>query len=141
MPGNPKTWNNYTGQKFNSLTFLRKSNVKERHGTAFLWEVQCDCGKIILAKATHVLSSSKKHCGCQPFESRRIDRTGTRLGCLTFIRKLDEKRFGTSLYECKCDCGNIIKATYNKLSLLVLPSCGCKNKNKYSRKEFANASF
>jgi hypothetical protein len=130
MPGKSETWADYSGQKFNSLTFLRKSKVRDRYGSAFLWEVQCDCGKIILAKSTHVLSSRKKHCGCLPSEGKRIDRTNQRLGYLTFIRKLDEKRFDTCLWEVKCDCGNTIKETYNKLSLLIFPSCGCKNKNK-----------
>lgn len=38
-----------------------------------------------------------------------IDLTGKQIGYLTVIQKLDERKNGSCLWLCKCDCGNEVK--------------------------------
>lgn len=50
---------------------------------------------------------------------------GKRFGSLTVIRKTNEKYSdGSCLYECKCDCGKIVKTTSSRLKSGHTTSCG-----------------
>jgi hypothetical protein len=49
------------------------------------------------------------------------DKTGRKYGYLTAITKLDNL-----LWECKCDCGNLIIVKASKFYYCKSPSCGCK---------------
>ena len=50
---------------------------------------------------------------------------GKKFGSLTVIRKTNEKYSdGSYLYECKCDCGQIIMSTSSKLKSGHTQSCG-----------------
>lgn len=58
-----------TGQRFGRLTFIRKDIA--RNGRA-MWRLKCDCGKEIVARASHVKAHETKSCGCFSIESSRI---------------------------------------------------------------------
>lgn len=64
---------------------------------------------------------------------------GKKFNRLTVIRKTEEKdNKGRELWECKCDCGNILKASYRQLSHNEIKSCGClREENRRYRKEHA----
>lgn len=53
------------------------------------------------------------------------DLVGKRFGKLTVLSKTDEKKNGSYLYKCKCDCGNIKMATARDLGSKRVQSCGC----------------
>ena len=56
---------------------------------------------------------------------------GKRYGKLTFIEKLDRREHNTSVYLCKCDCGNFKKVNINNLHTGHTKSCGgLKNRIK-----------
>ena len=56
---------------------------------------------------------------------------GKRYGLLTVVEKLDIREHETSVYLCKCDCGNVKEVNINKLNTGHTKSCGClKNKIK-----------
>ena len=56
---------------------------------------------------------------------------GKRYGKLTVIEKLDRRKHYTSVYLCKCDCGNFKKVNINNLHTGHTKSCGClKNRIK-----------
>lgn len=56
---------------------------------------------------------------------------GKRYGNLTVIKKLDRREHETSVYLCKCDCGNLKEVNINKLHTGHTKSCGClKNRIK-----------
>lgn len=63
--------------------------------------------------------------------SKRIDLTGQRFGKLVVIKMIyNGTKSGTTLCECKCDCGNIIiKSSPSLRKAKLLPSCGCNNIN------------
>ena len=56
---------------------------------------------------------------------RALDLTNQRFGKLVAIRRLDEKKNGCFLWECKCDCGNICKVPASYLKNGNTKSCGC----------------
>lgn len=60
--------------------------------------------------------------------SRIKDIVGERFGKLTVVRYLrtDVKPYGhTVIWECKCDCGNIVEVSTNALRSGNTKSCGC----------------
>lgn len=57
--------------------------------------------------------------------SKRIDRTGERFGRLTIVRFAGVGKNWVGIWECICDCGNIVKVQYNNLYNGTTRSCGC----------------
>lgn len=56
------TAKDWTGQKFNRLTFI--SPTDKKNGTSILWLLQCECGKTTIAKPSSVAFGGTKSCGC-----------------------------------------------------------------------------
>ena len=54
---------------------------------------------------------------------------GNRYGRLTVIGVSEKTRNRLSLWECKCDCGNIVLVDKNKLKTGHTSSCGCLRKD------------
>ena len=130
---------NLTGQKFGMLTAIRPTD--KRSGTSIVWECRCDCGEVIFA-STHNLTSGKiKSCGCLKTETTRrntdkgISRNivGQRFGKLTVIRPTERRNGGSILWECRCDCGNMVFATILSLSSGITRSCGCIKNDSESK--------
>ena len=62
------------------------------------------------------------------------DITGERFGYLTAIKKVGFKNKST-LWECKCDCGNTTIVQYTNLKKGRTVSCGCwNNKKRFTHK-------
>lgn len=55
------------------------------------------------------------------------DITGFKYGRLTVIRYMGKNKYYRSLWECKCDCGNICITDSNVLQQGHKQSCGCLN--------------
>lgn len=55
---------------------------------------------------------------------------GTRFGRWTVLRKSGYHRNGQTLYECRCDCGNIKEVRKSSLLLGESKSCGCVSREK-----------
>jgi len=55
------------------------------------------------------------------------DITGMRFGSLKVLRREKQRKSGTSYWLCRCDCGNIVTVSKNKLTSKIHPaeSCGC----------------
>lgn len=63
------------------------------------------------------------------------DLTGKKFGELTAIKPI--KRGGASkkiVWECKCDCGNVVQRVSSDLLSGRTYSCGCKKRDKISKK-------
>lgn len=58
--------------------------------------------------------------------NRRIDLTNFRSGLLVAIRPTEERLHGNVLWECRCDCGNVVKFTATKIHLGKVTHCGCR---------------
>lgn len=64
---------------------------------------------------------------------------GKRYGRLVVVEKIDKRYFTTTIYKCRCDCGNYIDISVNKLHTGYTKSCGCLNnaiKHDLTRQRF-----
>lgn len=69
---------------------------------------------------------------------------GKRFGKLLVLRETDNRADrGSIVWQCKCDCGNIVEISSKRLVNGLAISCGCyqKERQKYSMKELHNKQF
>jgi hypothetical protein len=105
------------GQRCGRLAILRHDPTDSRK-----WICRCDCGAEISVQGGALTPENKKatrSCGCLRFEvtgangftipfAAQDDLTGRKFGSLTTLRRLGQKR-GSHLWECRCDCGNLVQ--------------------------------
>ena len=108
-----------TGQRFGSLVAVRPT--EERSHRQVVWECKCDCGNITFVSCRDLNSGNIQSCGC----SRINNFTGQRFGKLTVLRPTDERKNGSVVWECQCDCGNTTFVKSRNLVLGYTQSCGC----------------
>ena len=119
-----------TGQRFGRLTVIEISEIKN-HKT--YWYCQCDCGNKIIVNSSNLKTGHTKSCGCLKYEvndgQRFYDLTGQRFGRLVVNKRADDNislsgRHST-MWECTCDCGNIVNINAATLKNGRSTSCGC----------------
>ena len=116
-----------TGQRFGRLTALER--LDEKSGKSYLWRCRCDCGRELKVRATALTTGNTTICGCARTEAlhgRAKDITGCRFGALTALRPTQERRRGSVLWECRCDCGRTVRYSHNELRYAGVTSCGCR---------------
>lgn len=104
------------------IKVLSFAGIKNRSA---MWNCECFCGNKFITKGTDLRNNHTKSCGCVRKEKaanhlkqidRIIDLTGQRFGKLTVIKDSGERASNRCvLWECKCDCGNIIKVSSDSL--------------------------
>lgn len=121
------------------IKVLSFAGIKNRSA---MWNCECFCGNKFITKGTDLRNNHTKSCGCVRKEKaanhlkqidRIIDLTGQRFGKLTVIKDSGERASNRCvLWECKCDCGNIIKVSSDSLRNNNQKSCGCeRSKGEY----------
>ena len=60
--------------------------------------------------------------------SAPVEPIGRTFGLLTIVRLTDERIRGVKVYECRCECGNVDKASIPLLMMGHKRSCGCQNR-------------
>lgn len=115
-----------TGERFGRLTALER--LDEKSGRNYLWRCRCDCGKEIKVRGNALTSGNTTSCGCaktDALQERAKDIAGRRFGRLTAQHPTGERRNGSVLWDCVCDCGKEVRYTYNELMHCHIRSCGC----------------
>ena len=116
-----------TGKRFGRLMVLKYT--EERRNQRIVWECQCDCGNIVTAIAPSLINGRTTSCGClqneQVVETSTKDLTGQRFGQLIAIKPMEERKNGSIMWECQCDCGNTTFVRSNSLLSGNTKSCGC----------------
>ncbi len=122
---------NLTGKRFGKLVVLEREG--RFRGCSTEWKCLCDCGKIKIVIQNNLVNKHLKSCGCYHFkfisEYRGEDLTGQkfeRLLVMKFIGPHPKER--SSLFLCKCDCGNEIVVRGYSLKRGDQKSCGCLRK-------------
>jgi hypothetical protein len=69
------------------------------------------------------------------------DITGLRFGKLTALRPTDQRHHATVVWECRCDCGNVVFLDVNRLTMGHTRSCGCNQYNRGPRVDLTNQRF
>lgn len=120
-----------SGQRFGKLVALNQTG--ETHKKSMVWECKCDCGNEIQITRRELLSGSVTSCGCQKDKlvlRYRRDLTGCRFDKLTVVRPTEERRNGSVVWECLCDCGNTVKVSRVQMKRMKHLSCGCSEEQK-----------
>lgn len=124
-----------SGQKFGQLTVLKRVDNKiDKHGASHvMYECNCDCGNIIVTRATYLRSGHSSSCGC----SRKTSLKDVNL------EDLSNKYFGrwhvmhraesviepsgrkATVWHCKCQCGTERDVKAGSLKSGQSKSCGC----------------
>ena len=120
-----------TGQKFGRLYVIERSFKGNSEKT--MWKCQCDCGNVVNVAGHSLTSGNTKSCGCLRSEiaSSRMAKVtiGQKYGRLTVEREMPrrEKPCGAKLriFQCRCDCGNLINVASVNLLSGNTKSCGC----------------
>lgn len=114
--------NDLTGQRFGRLTVIRAAEREK--GGRVMWECQCDCGRSVTVRSYSLIKGQTRSCGC----IRMNDFTGQRFGKLTALRWTGEVKNSFYVWECRCDCGNIVTVQSGSLQSGNTRSCGCYRK-------------
>lgn len=129
-----------TKQRFGRLVVLGKAEIApDRSGRRRrLWELRCDCGKIIKIPRDAFDSKKPKQisCGCAKRErwlqmrhASAIDITKQRFGSLVAIAPTGTQYLKRPLWTLRCDCGAIVFSTVSILKDGRRKSCGDKSKH------------
>ena len=119
------------GRRFGRLTALER--LDEKSGSSYYWRCVCDCGNERRVRASALTGGNTTSCGCQRRESlreRAKDIAGERFGALLAERPTQERRGGSVIWECRCDCGRAVRYSYNELVYCGVRSCGCRRSEK-----------
>lgn len=122
-----------TGNRYGRLVVLGQDLEYNKNHAQKRWICKCDCGNIVKVFSFNLKRNNTASCGCYAREAtsqtHKKDITGQRFGRLIAIRPytgIDTRKITTStLWECKCDCGNITVADISNLMNGHTRSCGC----------------
>ena len=73
-------------------------------------------------------------------ESQKIknDLEGKTFGRLKVLRLAGKDKRNKALWECECECGNIVTISRNNLIRSDIKSCGCLQQNNYKNRVYYN---
>ena len=113
------------GYRVGKLTVFMRTDKRKNGYT--VWLCKCDCGGSIELDTRCLQRGTVTDCGCESVvRPGMLDLTGKRFGKLVCIRPAGEKdRNGSTLWLCRCDCGNTCKAAVHQLRTGDKKSCGC----------------
>ena len=121
-----------SNQHFGSLTVIcRAPNGKKKSGKEYVvWHCLCECGNEVDVASSHLISGHSQSCGCRKCEtpSNFLDLKGQRFGFLSVIERADKRIFPsgqTTMWHCRCDCGNEVDVALSNLKTGNTQSCGC----------------
>lgn len=124
-----RSFQDLTGKSFGYLTVVGYAGtVPVGKLTQSAWHCDCKCGKQTTVLQQSLKKGHTRSCGCLHKEivsKRKIDLVGEVFGLLTvveFIRMYN----GSSIWLCRCECGETCEASANVLRRKEKKSCGCK---------------
>lgn len=112
------------GRRFERLVVIRKYEIRNGY---VIWECRCDCGKLVYVRTADLINGSVKSCGCYKADKsieRGYDLVGRVFGRLTVIRLYASGKEGR-IWECRCECGNVVYVRTADLMKGHTQSCGC----------------
>lgn len=114
------------GKRFGKLVVIEYYGRKGSRNKKY-YLCRCDCGNTKVVCIENLRSGHTQSCGCLKNKEsiRRVDLTNKRFGKLTAIKFIKSNDKGTTIWLCKCDCGNEIEVSYNNLKSGNTKSCGC----------------
>lgn len=88
------------------------------------WDLICkSCGDYFTT-TTADLRDRRKSCGCK----HTLKIAGKKFGRLEAVRCIGKDKNGNYIWQCKCECGNIVEVVGRDLKNKHTTSCSCYNK-------------
>ena len=112
------------GFRFGKLT-VSADTGKRKNGYT-IWRCDCDCGGSIELDTRTIQRGTYKDCGCETRVTPGArDLTGMRFGKLVAISPTKERKYGTTVWQCVCDCDKVAYVPARQLLSGYVKSCGC----------------
>lgn len=115
--GCSRTVDSHVGEKYGKLTITEMLYYYKNQET--YCECDCECesrGNII--RWNSLITGNTTSCGCIHSPSL----VGQKFGLLTVVKEVQSAN-NQRMWECKCDCGNVVHRTSHELKRFY--SCGC----------------
>jgi hypothetical protein len=81
----------------------------------------CDCGREHVIEEKRIKYGQTNSCGCL----NHINLRNHKFGHLTILSSNKAYR-SKRIYNCLCDCGKVITASFNDLYNSIITDCGCQ---------------
>lgn len=117
-----------TGNIYGRLTVLKRDGVSSDHHA--MWLCQCSCGNLTRVIGKDLRSGHTTSCGCYNKELITNQIIGQKFNKLTVLKHIGTDNNRNSLWECQCDCGNVIITTAKSLKSNHKFSCGCDTRSQ-----------
>lgn len=113
------------GFRVGNLTVL--SATPRRKNGYTIWLCECNCGGLIELDTRTLQRGTIQDCGCRTkVNPRQRDIAGQRFGRLVAIESTRLRNTsGTTVWRCRCDCGNEVLTPLSQLTQGYKKSCGC----------------
>jgi len=82
--------------------------LEERRSGNIVWECLCDCGKSVNVIAGSLNSGNTQSCGCSRIDKVTKDLTEQRFHNLVAKKPTTTREHGSIVWECLCDCGEVV---------------------------------
>lgn len=111
----------FLGHKFGMLTVITAIEpYKDKKGrTRRLYICLCDCGQEHVAEESNLITGRTNSCGCLI----HVNLINKRFGHLIILSK-NKTKPSKLFYDCQCDCGKEIVASFNDLYNSIVTDCG-----------------
>lgn len=113
------------GFRLGNLTVI--SATPRRKNGYTVWLCECSCGGLNELDTRTLQRGTVLDCGCQSnVKPGQRDITGQRFGRLVAIESTQLRNSsGTTVWRCRCDCGNEVLTSLSQLTQGFKKSCGC----------------
>ena len=108
--------NKMIGQTFGQLTVLSFAPKREELASRCLrYTCQCSCGNIIEVNGNSLRTGHTTSCGCSRRGTSIKDLIGQKFGYLTVQDFAYTNKEHRAVWNCRCECGNIIQVSSHEL--------------------------
>lgn len=113
------------GFRVGDLTVICPTSRRKNGYT--IWLCACDCGGVIELDTRTLQRGTVRDCGCKTkVKPGQRDIAGQRFGKLVAIESTQLRNTsGTTIWRCRCDCGNEVLTSLSQLTKGYKKSCGC----------------
>ena len=122
---------------FGQLKVISKSSKRNNRREVY-WNCLCSCGKEKLVKTYNLKNGKVQSCGCIPTGPKRNSLVGQKFSRLTVENFSHSDKWRTSVWDCRCICGNKIKVNSSRLRNGTTKSCGCLKQEKDNLRQGKN---